>query len=410
MNDPEHSSITAGLTKTTLLVVGLLGFAIAGAGSLFAQEATPQSPQPATAYLEYREVSFDVAQFNLPTTKRAGAFTKEPPFGRNNISRGMLQLGGGSSNAMAFAWDRTAGKLYLDLNRNLNLTDDPAGVFTTERSSGPDYQSFPNVHLPVTTPAGNCQALVDVSFYGFSGVGCNAALRSFWQGKVTLKGEEWQMGLVADPFRPQPSWESGSLLLRPWSEHNQSFGLNNGSLEAFPFSPKLFVGNHAYQLQCKGETQGNVNKVRVQFTEQSPGLGELRITGDAVQRVTLEGGAYAVVLDKPGAVVKVPAGSYPRFRVCLKKGDVEAHLDRSRSGDAARISVSEQKAAELAAGGPLTNAVNIRRQGKNLLLSYEMRGAAGNYALAGVDRLMHPPEFMVYRGDKKIASGKFQYG
>ena len=58
----------------------------------------------------------------------------------------------------------------------------------------------------------------------------------------------------------------------------------------------------------------------MQFTEQQPKLGELKITGDYVQRVTLEGGPYLVVLDKPGATVKVPVGRYGPSQGVFEEG------------------------------------------------------------------------------------------
>ena len=193
---------------------------------------------------------------------------------RSKVIRGLLKLGGGGSNEMAFAWDRTAGKLYLDLNRNLDLTDDPAGVFSSQGGAMDFYQTFTNIRLPFKTPAGSHQALVDLNFYDYGRLNCNAAMRSFWQGKVTLQGEEWQVGLLGNAFEPKSSLESGSLLLRPWAERNKPFSLHSGSLEGFPFSRKLFFGNRAYQLQCTSEGQGDTAKVRVQFTEQQPSLGE----------------------------------------------------------------------------------------------------------------------------------------
>ena len=45
----------------------------------------------------------------------------------------MLQLGGGKATRWVLRGTAAAGKLYLDLNRNLDLTDDPAGVFSCER-------------------------------------------------------------------------------------------------------------------------------------------------------------------------------------------------------------------------------------------------------------------------------------
>jgi hypothetical protein len=412
MNHGEFKRRTAGGVRAAVLAASVVGLVVvADVQPLTAREVSSNSQpsQTVTAYLDYREADYDFAQWSLTSTKHPGPFKKEPPFGRDNLSRGMLQMGGGGSNELAFAWDRTAGKLYLDLNRNLDLTDDPAGVFSSERGRGLPYQTFTNVHLPVRTAAGDCQALVDLNFYGFGGMSCSAAMRSFWQGKVTLQGVEWEMGLLASPFERRQSLEGGSLLMRPWTERSQRFSLYGGLLEAFPFSRKLFVGNHAYELQCNPEGQGSVPRVRVKLTEQKPSLGELKITGDFVNRVTLEGGPYMVVIDKPAAVVKVPVGSYRTYKASLRKGVTEAHPDDRTQSAAGRIAISDRQAAILSVGGPLTNSVSVSRQGKNLLLNYRLVGAAGTYELGNMDR-SHPPEFAVYQGDKRIASGRFEFG
>jgi hypothetical protein len=376
-----------------------------------AQEAgatNAQSGQVVSAYLDYREVNYRIINWPLGVTTRSSAFEKEPPLSWSKVIRGFLQLGGGS-NDMAFAWDRAAGKLYLDVNRNLDLTDDPAGVLSCQGGLGVYYQTFTNIHLPFRIPGGNHQALVDLIFSNYRGLYCSAAMRSLWQGKLTLQGEEWQVGLLGNAFEPRPSLESGNLLLRPWTERNKSFSLNSGSLEAFPFSQKLFFGNRAYQLQCTNEAQGGAVKVRVQFTEQQPSLGELKIMGGFVQRVTLEGGPYMVVIDKPEAVVRVPVGSYGPSKVCLRKGDAEAYLDGRTQSSPGRISINDRRPAVLMAGGPLTNSVSVNRQGRNLSLNYQLVGVGGAYQMVNQDR-SHPPEFTVYQGDKKVASGKFEFG
>jgi hypothetical protein len=62
----------------------------------------------------------------------------------------------------------------------------------------------------------------------------------------------------------------------------------------------------------------------------------------------------------------------------------------------------------LAAGGPLTNSVALSRQGASLSLSYQLLGAdGGRYRLLGPRK---EPEFAIYRADKKVASGKFEFG
>jgi hypothetical protein len=226
-----------------------------------------------------------------------------------------------------------------------------------------------------------------------------------------LQGEEWQVGLLASPLERQASLESGQLLLRPWAARNRPFSVFGGALEAVPFARKLFVNSHAYELQCTNEVQGGIAKVRMQFTEQQPKLGELKLAGAYVERVTLDGGPYSVIVDQPKALVKVPVGRYGRTRVILKKGDVEVVPEDQRWGPAHRaaMTISEQAPAVLKAGGPLTNSVSISRRGKNLSLNYKLIGLGGAYQLVSQDRA-HPPEFTIFQGDKKVASGKFEFG
>jgi hypothetical protein len=413
MKDRDLKERRAGMASTALLAAGLLGLAPGVVPSARAQEAVgatnSAAGQAVSAVLDYRELSYSFVTRSLPITTRSSAFTKEPALSRSKVVRGLLKLGGGGGNEMAFIWDRTAGKLYVDLNRNLDLADDPAGVFSSSGGAIDFYQTFANIRLPFKTPAGSRQALVDLNFFDYGRLDCNAAMRSCWQGKLTLQGEEWQVGLLENVFEPKPSLESGSLLLRAWADRNKPFGLLSGSLESFPYSQKLFFGNRAYQLQCTNEGQGDAAKVRIEFTEQEPSLGELRITGSFVRRVTLEGGPYMVVIDKPEAVVRVPVGSYRASKVCLRKGDAEAYLDGRTQSSGGPIDVNGAKPAVLTAGGPLTNSVSVNRQGRKLALNYKLVGAGGAYQLVNQDRL-HPPEFTVYQGDRKIASGKFQFG
>ena len=117
---------------------------------------------------------------------------------------------------MAFVWNRTAGKLHLDLNRDLDLTDDPAGMFgCPEKNYSRNYQTFTNIHLSFKTPAGSRQVLADLKFWDYgSRPNCTAAMRSFWQGRVVLQGIEWQAGVVEDPFDKAGFPEGSYLLLR----------------------------------------------------------------------------------------------------------------------------------------------------------------------------------------------------
>ena len=295
---------------TSALMVALCpGSVLRAADSVFSNSP---SSNAATASLEYQETGYNVFNWSVSVTPQPAPFKKEPVSqSGSKVMRGVLNFGGGSSNAIAFVWQRSAGKLYLDLNRNRDLTDDPAGVFSSREAerSLPDLHQCPFGFQNCCRPmpgAGGPQLL----WVGGVEPDGTVELRSFWQGKVTLKGRDWQVGIVQNDLERSGSFENGQLLLRPWEKRNQPFNASSGSLATVPFSRNLFVDGHAYQLDLAVRSQDGEAKPSLQFTEQSVALGELKITGKFIQRLVLSGGPYLVVLDQPAGTVKIPVGSY----------------------------------------------------------------------------------------------------
>lgn len=399
--------------RTALPLVILLA-AFVGPGNVVAVDDLVRSdspPQPATAVLlEYQETAYGINNWAVAITPQSAPFKREPAAVSGKILRGVLNFFGGSSNALPFLWQRGAGKLFLDLNRNQDLTDDPAGAFSACRGPG-NYQTFTNVHLSFNTPSGTCPALIDFNFWDYgSRPSCYAAVRSFWQGRVTLQGRDWQAGLVPNDLSSPGSFKNGWLVLRPWQERNKAFNTYNGSLNTVLLSRKLFVDCHAYQLTCIASSQSGEVKPELQFTEQTVALGQLKITGKFIQRLILSGGPYLVMLDHPAEAVEVPTGRYNPPDILLEQGGVRAFCNSSQGRLGKSIFVSGQTPAVLAAGGPLTNSVTATRHGQDLLLNYQLIGAGGQtYQLANRD-YARPPEFAIYKDGRKIASGKFQYG
>ena len=274
-----------------------------------------------------------------------------------------------------------------------------------------NFQSFAGVHLPLPTMAGNGQVLADINFsdYG-SRPHCSLSVRSFWQGRATLQGRDWQVGIVQNVLNQAGSFENGQLLLRPWEQRSQAFTAYGNAPDAFPFTRKVFVGGHAYQLEPITNAQNGASQLALRFTEQSVALGELKVTGKFIQRLVLPGGPYLVLLDQPAGTVKIPAGSYSQPNVRLEQNGTVANGNPSQTPSSRRFSVDGKTPAVLNVGGPLTNSVLASRHGQDLRLDYRLIGAGGMaYQLVNENR-SHPPEFAVFKGDKKIASGKFEFG
>jgi hypothetical protein len=141
-------------------------------------------------------------------------------------------------------------------------------------------------------------------------------------------------------------------------------------------------------------------------------LGEMEVAGQFIQRLVMPGGPYLVILDHPAGRVKVPLGSYAHPEILLAQNGAQAtcksYLYQSPTGK--WISVNSQRPALLAAGGPLTNSVIASRAGRDLRLSYQLVGVGGEmYQVVG-PAAAQAPDFAVYKGNTKIASGKFEFG
>jgi hypothetical protein len=140
--------------------------------------------------------------------------------------------------------------------------------------------------------------------------------------------------------------------------------------------------------------------------EQKSVQGELKIEGKFIKQLVLESkDGERQRFDQPAESVKLAAGQY-RVR--------EVHLEDRydciiwQFSDEDWITVDANKTATLKAGAPLKQVIKAQRQGRLLSLDYELVGIGGEKY--GVDDRSKPPTFNVYKGDKKIASGEFEYG
>jgi hypothetical protein len=119
-----------------------------------------------------------------------------------------------------------------------------------------------------------------------------------------------------------------------------------------------------------------------------------------------------VVLDAPAGIVKAPQGTYLNPAVHVRKDDAEARLDSAGNSSQAglrAVVVQADTPALVTAGGPLTNSVMIQRRGQSLVLHYRLLGAGGE-TYRPTSRDGQPPRFAIYRGDRLLESGAFEFG
>jgi hypothetical protein len=362
---------------------------------------------PREILLRPEVVPYDLENANWNLTLAKGPFLKEPELSPRHVFRSLLQFGKDTNNAIALIWDQPKRKLYLDLNRDLDLTDDPTGVFSSTNKGF--QQFFANVTLPLRTPTGLCPARLDL--YLFSDAQGNWAqiqLHShrLWQAKATLKGEDWQVAAVDSLLGAPGPTAAKFLLLRPWAARTNLVSLYYPPSGIVPFPHRLFWLGQAFQVEPRFDAGAETAVCTLQLTPQQPSLTDLKLSGEALYYALLcATNGYTVLLHDPPGTVKVPQGVYTASAVWLKKGPVEAFR---LPGELHVLNALTNTGLVL--GGPLTNSVALERSGRKLLMNYRLQGADGEfYRLAQQDRST-PPEFTVYHGGKKVLSGQFQFG
>lgn len=397
--------------------------------SLCAQEASARTASPGLSQsidLEYKELPTRILGRQLRIAPRSVPFRNEPWVAGRKVARGTILCAfyGGSTGAQSnncinlpFLWDYTAGTFYLDLRRDGDLASAPV-YFTGGRpavklSSGNYfYQPFTNINL--TFPGSDPHArLVDIHLYGYDGQnvrGGNLVWRCYWEGRLSLDGQEWQIGLVEDPNHFGTS-EEGYLLLRRWSEREAPFSLEDGSLTGFECPSLLSFRDRACRLSFD-YINGPVSKYNLQLSEVAVEMGGLLVRGQFIDRLILRqdqvASPYTAIVDAPVDQTRIPAGQYDLYGVCLKREGVAAFRTYWRR-QPVKLWISPGATNSLTAGGPLTNWAAIGRQGRALSIAYELRGADGTYKMAQEDR-SKPARFAVYCGGRKIGFGIFEYG
>ncbi|MHC4620912.1 MAG: hypothetical protein ACYTEQ_24460, partial [Planctomycetota bacterium] len=133
--------------------------------------------------------------------------------------------------------------------------------------------------------------------------------------------------------------------------------------------------------------------------------GELKIEGKHIRQLVLDARGDIKRFDEPGRSLRLPAGKYMLHEIHLEGGYVcYSHQIPSRKW----LTVGPDDSPVLKVGAPLKHKVEVKRQGRLLVLSYELLGTGGEkYARQSRD---NPPEFALYSGQEKIGDGCFEYG
>ncbi len=134
--------------------------------------------------------------------------------------------------------------------------------------------------------------------------------------------------------------------------------------------------------------------------------GRLKIVGKAIEHLVLvDKDRKRHEFDTPDDILSLPPGRYHTEQVRLKGGFSCNTYSRTSTNS---FKIDPNSTTELKIGAPLTQTITVARKGKILQLGYGLHGI-GKEKYTPNNR-SNPPKFAVYKGDKKVGGGKFEFG
>jgi hypothetical protein len=352
---------------------------LAWTGLLSAASKKESSPVGSPFRLEFKENLGSLVIW-IPFEGKDVVFRKKPDFGKNLTVSGIIPLGEDKNRFIGFVWDAGGKKLHLDVNQNLDLTDDSSGVFSAQygdsidnRSGGLQY--FEPVRVLVRSGSLEIPYIVGIQLeYNLSGrdaVGY-VILHSGWQGAVSLGGRKWEAGILDN--LDGTVGKGDQLILNVSAEKNQP-SMSVFTIARIPSRIFLDAQNYRVSFQYKPDKEKVI--LDAGFDAIASIMGDLKIEGRAVKRFILESDSQAVVKFEPASSVTVPVGQYDRQRVVL---DEEGGTGKWIASIEKPLEVKAGTVANFKVGAPLTPAVSTARQMKMLQLNYQVTGIGGeNY-------------------------------
>lgn len=369
--------------------LAMLAVLLAGAGGLRA-DVFP---------LEYRTNKCS-ARFSLPLGKTEVRFQKEPEYAGEQIVRSVLCVAPGKKEFVGFACDLEARKLYLDLNRNLDLTDDPDGVRTCGED---DYgREYPDIAISVEQGGRHREMVVDLQIYGESWG--RYTVKSSWESDaVAIGGKPYRVSVVDNG--DGVIGQEDTLFLEPMEKaRKKSDAFARVELQA---PTVLTVDGAPFDLSYAVSADGKSLALSVEPGQEK--LVTVELAGEGVERLVMQDQGSAAVFFAPKSVIRLPAGRY-RGSVRVRTGEGK----NSILWEAFNVSRRTQgkDGESWLVGGPIVSKLTCSKSGSQLTFNQATTGAGGEtYSLAGSSgKALGKPKLRVKKNGKIIHVGKFEYG
>ena len=358
-----------------------------------------------TAELEWSKTGFSSFIDGKVVSAR---FPSEPDIeSTHEIIRFKLHVGYNNNKTLNLIYDFDTENIYVDSNLDGDLTNDTEGTYKVTSKKSGRYVTFSKL----INIAGKSYAL---NFYirpQRTAERAYAICRSAYWGQVQLEGDQWYVAIVDTP--------DGQLTRAETFGFRKYYDVEEGKLPGFRFyyhdnmPNEVLVGSKSYSI-CYSYSDDN--KASITFTETQPETGIIKFDVNKLHSLILvqytdNFEADRIAFPDFNNIQELPLGKWYINRILLDNG-----IDQPCLGyfnDDRYLVVDKANPTEFVAGTPLKHSVSITRFRNNFNIDYELTGKGGEKYLYGSllnDSQGNQPKLEIYKGDRLIHSGEFEYG
>ena len=374
------------------VVLGVL-IAMGGAGAAAGDLETQ------TFYLEWSPTGFEHPFWFDVRPDVEIQFRDEPEYAGSSVMHTALFFGDGPDDFVGLA-NIENELLYIDANRNLDLTDDP-GPFRGY-SQFPAGIVFENVHIELEQEGIAIPYNLSMHIYVLDSIDritVRSFVRSGWKGRVELGNETFRMAVIGTP-------DSTIGLDTPFIiEPDDAPTFERYS--PLPAPAMLMFDDQYWELSLALAAPLDHDEpplVQADLTRADPPMGTLSIDGMHVTGIVVDG-PVRVSVDDDIHAIRLPVGAYRIIGVVLEEG---WYFRQDCQCCPPQVLVSADEETRIQLGGPVREVITATVRGRYIRLSYTSKGADGlEYEKASRSG---PPRFVITKDDKEIAAGTFEYG
>ena len=361
---------------------------------------------------DLKEYTFEIdyvdslAYKNLYSLNRSLPYSKEPAIeDEDKVLRGRL-------SDLDALWDIKAELLYLDINRDGDLTNDEQGIINAceiNNRSNYSIQTFKK-----TIELNGRKYNLEFELNDGWKKSADFVVQSGYGAVLDFDGSKWYLAILDLPDGKLDLSDKIAL-----KKVDHSFNASSGppliqSSEYVTVPFEIFVGLMNYEFSYS-YIEGEGDKVRIVFKEKPVETGRLEYDVSNIDSLIFRHNSPSspgrfVWIDLLSDSCVVPAGELTPVQFQLK--NTKGKSFGPKQTVLPKFNVEAGQTAKLPFGTPLSHSVKIRKLGNMIGLDYKLVGVGGeeynlSAATGGTETVS---TVAVYKGQRKLSSGSFEYG